>query len=115
MGVWGGRTPGGDVCDYDFFRNSQKFTISSSSASLKTNVNVATGSVVITFSGETVPQPGQGMDTKELSLLIDSICRCNGVVWCPLWCPLGPQNEVHSNEKVELDENSEICEIVHSA
>jgi hypothetical protein len=62
-----------------------------------------------------VPQPGQGMDTKELSLLIDSICRCNGVVWCPLWCPLGPQNWVHSSETVELDEQSEICEIVHSA
>jgi len=33
--------------DYDFFRNSQKFIISSSSISLKTNVNVATGSAVI--------------------------------------------------------------------
>jgi hypothetical protein len=33
--------------DYDFFRNSQKFIISSTSISLKTNVNVATGSAVI--------------------------------------------------------------------
>jgi len=33
--------------DYDFFRNSQKFMTSSSSTSLKTNVNVATGSAVI--------------------------------------------------------------------
>ena len=33
--------------DYDFFRNSQKFMISSNSTSLKTNVNVATGSAVI--------------------------------------------------------------------
>jgi len=33
--------------DYDFFRKSQKFITSSSSTSLKTNVNVATGSAVI--------------------------------------------------------------------
>jgi hypothetical protein len=33
--------------DYDFFRNSQKFITSGSSISLKTNVNIATGSAVI--------------------------------------------------------------------
>jgi hypothetical protein len=33
--------------DYDFYRNSQKFITSGSSISVKTNVNVATGSVVI--------------------------------------------------------------------
>ncbi|NYF78587.1 outer membrane protein [Granulicella arctica] len=33
--------------DFDFFRDSQKFILSSTTASLKTNVSVATGSVVI--------------------------------------------------------------------
>ena len=70
---------------------------------------------IVNLYGRPLSNLRQGMDTKRALSLIDSICRCGGVVWCPLWCPLSPRNRVHSSEKVELDEQSEICEIVHSA
>jgi hypothetical protein len=70
---------------------------------------------IVNLYGRPLTNLRQGMDTKRALSLINSICRCCWVVWCPLWCPLGHQNQVHSSEQVELDENSEICEIVHSA
>jgi hypothetical protein len=66
---------------------------------------------IVNLYGRPLTNLRQGMDTKRALSLINSICRCGGVVWCPL----SPRNRVHSSEKVELNEQSEICEIVHSA